>query len=978
MFVAKHPSRPSSCLLSAALLVPFLLATSQAQPTPPAATTLTLAITSGSPAAPVTSVTTPTAITLTATALSGGKAAAPGQIQFCDVTGGAPCTSLHILGVAQVTPAGTATYKFVPAFGSHTYKAVFIASKLFAASSSATAALTVSGTRPTTSILTVTGSPGSYSAIGSVFASTPTIPVGNVSFLDTNFGNTNLAAGSLGAGTTGFSLASLAPQPVNDTIFEATGDFNGDGIPDLVIPDDGGNMNIYLGNGDGSFRLLSNYAVADSEPGPIVVADFNGDGRADFAVTDIATGFDVFLGNGDGTFTHSASYLASVSDYNLNAIATADFDRNGTADLIMSWSNPDTDTTYDGGVIIYLNNGDGTFTQAPTIIHPSTTPQTLAIADFNGDGIPDFATVNLLDSNVTVYTGNGDGTFNLASTINLPAFGPLDVIADDFDRDGIPDLAIAGNPNQAEVAIYKGAGNGTFTLLSTSVIPDGRYPNYLAVGDFNGDGIQDIVATLSDTRDFTAILLGAGDGTFTFSVSALNPSTGYDFLTNPVVADFNGDGLADIAVIDDIDSTNLVYMSSLSNASTAATSIVPHGTSMPHQVTANYAGQATNASSISIPVALTASPLALTASAPYTHYGQSVTLTATLTEPGTPISGESIVFMNNSNFLASASLTNGIATATTISLPAGYNNITATYLGDSNDSSASASLSYPVLSNVVLTASPASISTTQSTMLQATVQAGTTITGTVTFNDLANGTVLGNCMLASGTCNIQVSAATLPAESQLIQANYSGNLASSTSAPITLDVTNQSPTASAITSPAAGSTLTGSSQTFTWSAGSGVEWQILVGNSLGAENYFHTNSQFTTSALATGLPTNGTRVYVRLNYFVNNAWKSLDYTYTASTPAPVASTLTSPTPSTTLAGSSVIFTWNAQTASTQNQLYVGTRLGASNFYTSGQLYNKTSTTVTGLPLDSQTIYVRLWSYLHNGWVYQDYTYTAAK
>jgi hypothetical protein len=84
-------------------------------------------------------------------------------------------------------------------------------------------------------------------------------------------------------------------------------------------------------------------------------------------------------------------------------------------------------------------------------------------------------------------------------------------------------------------------------------------------------------------------------------------------------------------------------------------------------------------------------------------------------------------------------------------------------------------------------------------------------------------------------------------------------------------------------SPAPGSTLPGSSATFTWAPGTGVAaWQIDIGSSPGAHQYSIASPQYTTTYTATGLPSNGTTLYVRLFSRIDNAWQYRDYIYTAA------------------------------------------------------------------------------------------------
>ena len=180
----------------------------------------------------------------------------------------------------------------------------------------------------------------------------------------------------------------------------------------------------------------------------------------------------------------------------------------------------------------------------------------------------------------------------------------------------------------------------------------------------------------------------------------------------------------------------------------------------------------------------------------------------------------------------------------------------------------------------------------------------------------------------------------------------------------------------AMTSPIPGTALTGSSATFTWSAGTATQYHLEVGTTaVGSNNVFSANTGTVLSQLVAGLPTNGSTVYVRLWSLVGGLWDFNDYTYTAAA-ASGKGAMTSPTPGTTLSGAVVTFTWSAGTA-TQYHLYAGTTgVGSSNVFS---LNTGTALTqlVGNLPTDGSTVYVRLWSLVNGVWEFNDYTYTAA-
>ena len=181
------------------------------------------------------------------------------------------------------------------------------------------------------------------------------------------------------------------------TVAVATGDFNGDGKLDVVNIDSGSDINVMLGNGDGTFQtpISLTIATANISFDAIAVGDFNGDHLLDVAVWAINantgnTEVHIYLGNGAGSFTAGGTYSAPSSNIfnpGPNSIVAVDVNGDGKLDLVAL-------TPYNG-VFVFLGNGDGTF-QAPVANTTGCTAGTgscsaLAVGDLNGDGKPDLA-----------------------------------------------------------------------------------------------------------------------------------------------------------------------------------------------------------------------------------------------------------------------------------------------------------------------------------------------------------------------------------------------------------------------------------------------------------------------------------------------------------------------------------------------------------------------------------------------------------
>ena len=140
-----------------------------------------------------------------------------------------------------------------------------------------------------------------------------------------------------------------------------------------------------------------------------------------------------------------------------------------------------------------------------------TSPATLAIGDFNGDGKPDLVVANSGGSNLSILLGNGSGGFSPASGSPYQIADPVAVAVGDFNGDGRVDLAGHQSESSNTVTILLGTGTGTFNPASGSPFPVGTSPQSVAVGDFNRDGIPDLAVGNSSSNNVT-ILVGNGSG----------------------------------------------------------------------------------------------------------------------------------------------------------------------------------------------------------------------------------------------------------------------------------------------------------------------------------------------------------------------------------------------------------------------------------------------------------------------------------
>ena len=297
---------------------------------------------------------------------------------------------------------------------------------------------------------------------------------------------------------------------------------------------------ILTNSGTGTFGVTGNVPLsAGAAPSGIVCADFNHDGKLDLAVS--AKGTDdvqVALGNGDGTFAPAAAF-ALGSGFAATGLALADFNGDGDLDLVASGSA-------NGDVAVLLGLGTGAFGPALVIVLSAGADLSAVLAvDVNGDGDFDLVATNRTAGTVSVLLGMGNGTFSPATSSAVGADVAC-IAAADFDRDGKLDVAGALQAS-GRVRLLLGHEDGTFAP-ATDFSAGGTGPVSIAVGDLDGNGSQDLVVANS-TSDDVAILLGVAHTTPINLSLAGTVTVGATFQPSDVVrADFNGDGLLDLAV----------------------------------------------------------------------------------------------------------------------------------------------------------------------------------------------------------------------------------------------------------------------------------------------------------------------------------------------------------------------------------------------------------------------------------------------
>jgi hypothetical protein len=338
--------------------------------------------------------------------------------------------------------------------------------------------------------------------------------------------------------------------------FQATGDFNLDGRADLVVISPlSEEMNVLVGSSESAsgFSPVTVFRFGQRLRSP-AVGDLNADGNPDIVVPDSGdVGVWIVLGNGDGTFVRPSFVAVGSAPF---AVAVADFDGRPGDDVAVA-------DRQRNSVLLLLSNGTTplAFSTGPELLSGAE-PEAIATVDLNRDGQADLATLNVGGAatiGVLVSQREGEGSPVFARVTSYEAgVRPQSLTVADLDGDAIDDLVLLNRPIGAPnhgLAAYLSVGDGSldplpvFDLSCPFVTTNACPSRGLAAGDFEQDGNVDLAITMVDPRgssngDAVRILRGRGDGSF-----ANGPVFGAAKDAMAISAgDYGGDGPIDLAV----------------------------------------------------------------------------------------------------------------------------------------------------------------------------------------------------------------------------------------------------------------------------------------------------------------------------------------------------------------------------------------------------------------------------------------------
>ena len=351
-------------------------------------------------------------------------------------------------------------------------------------------------------------------------------------------------------GTTLSGWAYLNPVGLPGWSVVAAADFNGDGVPDLVwqnLSTRQVTVNYYGGTG-GTTLLAWNYLNSGGIPGWTVVGarDLNADGFPDLIwQNDTTRQVTVnFYGGSGGTVLEGWNWVNSAGAPGWTVSGVADFDGNGEPDIV--WQNTST-----GQVSInYYNLGGAVLTNWNWLnMATDTTWRVVGSGDFDGNGVPDLVLQNISTRQVTVnyYGGSGGATLTNWAYLNSTGVPGWTVVAvADVNGDGIPDL-IWQNDTTRQVTVNYYGGTGGATLVSWAYLNSSGIPGWkvVAAADFDGNGVPDLVWQNTATRQVTVNYYGGSGGATLLGWNWLN-SSGVPGWTIIGANDFDGNGVPDL------------------------------------------------------------------------------------------------------------------------------------------------------------------------------------------------------------------------------------------------------------------------------------------------------------------------------------------------------------------------------------------------------------------------------------------------
>jgi hypothetical protein len=375
----------------------------------------------------------------------------------------------------------------------------------------------------------------------------------------------------------GASVPSFTPRmdfgTLDFAVSVSTGDLNLDGKPDFAVANND-TMSVFLntttpGSSNPAFSSRFDFAIEDGSPAAILIADMNCDGKPDVITSNINTNtLSVFLnavlpGSSVPVFLSRADFTTLQIPENL---CVADINGDGRPDMLAANAGSDSVSVFINGTGVGI--APASFTNTDFSMQAGSSPKSIILQDFNGDGKPDLASGDYNNKAVSVFLntttpGSTGPSYSAAQHFSTGSGSPPALASGDFNSDGKYDLAVVNaESGGGYIAVFlnitsPGASSVSFSPHTDYVMANG--PRAIQVGDVNGDGKPDLIATNGLDNNVSVFLNITTPGA---SAPAFSGRTDFATGNEPqtlCIADFNGDGKCDFATSNGISNNVSIF-----------------------------------------------------------------------------------------------------------------------------------------------------------------------------------------------------------------------------------------------------------------------------------------------------------------------------------------------------------------------------------------------------------------------------------
>lgn len=359
--------------------------------------------------------------------------------------------------------------------------------------------------------------------------------------------NTTFAGGGYPLYATSFSSKADFYAGYNPRSIAIT-DLNGDGKADVFETNQGDSTaTIFRNTGSpGNISFANTMVVLGLSPYGVATGDFNGDGKPDVVVSNFNSGnassISILKNTSTGNSISFARRIDLPTGNGSTTVNVADMNVDGKPDVIVSTGNS-------GILSVFLNNSTGdSVSFAPKVDFSNLNHAEIAVGDLDADGKPDVVLANFSAGSMSILRNTSTaGNLSLAAPINYTAgANPVGAAIGDFNGDGKPDIAVANN-GSSTVSVFKNLSTtGNIAFADKTDYVTGTNPRGISAGDLNGDNKPEIVIPTNSPGAASVFRNISSGDTLAFG-NRVDYVVGND-PTSAAIGDLDGDGYADLTV----------------------------------------------------------------------------------------------------------------------------------------------------------------------------------------------------------------------------------------------------------------------------------------------------------------------------------------------------------------------------------------------------------------------------------------------